>query len=64
MMMPAPKPEAGAGPTAPDAATRFAAIPLLNQQQLVARWSQSLASDESYYSEQVELPKQEVGLCA
>ncbi|MBK7929016.1 MAG: alpha-2-macroglobulin [Bryobacterales bacterium] len=61
MMTPAPKPEAKQA-TAPDAATRFAAIPLLNQQQLVARWSQSLASDESYYSEQVKLPKQDVGL--
>ena len=48
--------------TAPGAGTQFAAIPLLNQQQLVTRWTQSMASKESYYSEQVKLPKQEPGL--
>ncbi len=61
MMNPRPKPEAKPA-TAPGAGTQFAAIPLLNQQQLVTRWTQSMASKEDYYSEQVKLPKQEAGL--
>ncbi|MEP7364651.1 MAG: MG2 domain-containing protein, partial [Acidobacteriota bacterium] len=60
-MNPPPKPEAKPA-TAAGAATEFAAIPLLNQQQLVTRWTQSMASKEEYYSEQVKLPKQEAGL--
>ncbi len=61
MMTPEPKREAKAT-TPAGAATNFAAIPLLNQQQLVSRWTQAFPEQESYYSEQVKLPKQEPGL--
>ena len=61
MMTPASRPETKAA-TPAGAATRFADVPLLNQQQMVARWTHAFPAKESYYSEQVKLPRQEAGL--
>jgi len=60
---PSPKKEEGSPGVAPASlATQFAAVPVLNQQQLVARWPYSSGTKESYYTEAMALPQHGPGL--